>query len=104
MGKHLQAFVLPHVHTGIFVDGTGITGSQLFQLQAHGLFILLTELRLSGIDDAGNSRRHHIVYRGAITVFFDVDGRYIQCSGTGGRSTLLCVVQGIGIGTPFTTY
>ena len=41
MGKHLQAVILAHVHTGVFVDGTGITGSQLFKFQAHGLLVLL---------------------------------------------------------------
>ena len=75
MQEHLQALVDAQIEVGVAINSTGSTGWQVAHFHRHRLLIELCDLRLTGIDNSGDTRRQHIVHRLATGILLDVHCR-----------------------------
>ena len=72
--EHLQVLVLAKVVVQGFVNGTGVTGGEVLHLNHQCLLVLLAQLWLLRILNAGHTWRQHVVHWHLVVVLFDVYG------------------------------
>ena len=103
MGEHLYPFVLSYVEGALLVDGTRLLRAEVVYLQRECLLVVLSQLRLLGVEYARDAGRKHIVYGLAVAVLLYVDSRHHKVAADGGRC-VVCRCNGVHVGTPVASY
>ena len=76
--EHLQVVVLPQVQVGILVDGLRLVLAEVLHDKAECLFVLLGELWLVGVADAGDAWWQDVSHGLALGVLLHVDSTHLQ--------------------------
>ena len=98
MDEHLQVLVVAEVHVHGLIHRTGVACGKVFHCECQGLFVLLRELRLGGVEHTGDAWRQDVVDWGLVVVLLDIHGGGHDASAHTG---LRVRVEGLRVVAPF---